>query len=147
MVDEIDQQIIKELQINSRISLTLLSKKFNMTRNAIKYRIKRLEEEGYIKKYTTIINPVKFGKRVTAIFNFNMPLDQITKVVKELKKYDFISNIYFTTGHYSIHALGVFENHDELNRFLIDKLSHMPIREYVISTVLERFKEQFFEVK
>jgi Lrp/AsnC family transcriptional regulator for asnA, asnC and gidA len=147
MIDEKDHQIIKELQINSRVSLTSLSEKFKMTRNAIKYRINRLEEEGYIGKYTTIINPAKFGKRVTAIFNFNIPLDQITKVAKELKKYDSISNIYFTTGHYSIYAFGVFENHEELNKFLIDKLSHLPIREYVISTVLERFKEQYFELK
>ena len=147
MIDKIDEEIIKELQINSRVSLTSLSEKFKMTRNAIKYRITHLEKEGYITKYTTIVNPVKFGKRVTAIFNFNIPLDQISRFVKELKKYDFISNVYFTTGHYSICVLGVFESHDDLNRFLIDKLSHMPIREYVVSTVLERFKEQFFELK
>jgi len=146
-LDEIDKDIIKVLQSNSRVTLTFLSDKFNMTRNAIKYRIKNLEANGYIIKYTSILNPIKFGKKVTAIFNFNIPLDQIKNFSNNLKKYENITNIYFTTGHYSICAMGIFENHEELNRFLIDHLSKTSIREYVVSTVLQRFKEQFYELK
>ena len=144
---DIDKEIIKVLQSNSRVTLTFLSDKFNMTRNAIKYRIKNLEAKGYIIKYTTVLNPNKFGKKVTAIFHFNVPLHQIKTFSIKLRKYENITNIYFTTGQYSICAMGIFENHEELNRFLIDHLSKTSIREYVVSTVLERFKEQFYELK
>ena len=146
-LDDIDKEIIKYLQSDSRATLTFLSKKLNLTRNSIKYRIKNLEARGYIIKYTTKLDPKKFGKRVTAIFNFNVPLDQIKSFANDLKKYENIVNIYFTTGHYSINAMGIFENHEDLNRFLIDNLSKTPIREYVVSTVLEQYKEQFYELK
>ena len=146
-LDDIDKEIIKVLQTNSRVTLTFLSNKFNLTRNAIKYRIKNLEVKGYIIKYTAIINPSRFGKKITAIFNFNVPLHQIKSFSHNLKKFKNITNIYFTTGHYSICALGIFENHEELNKFLVDHLSKTSIREYVVSTVLERFKEQFYELK
>lgn len=146
-LDEIDKEIIKFFQSNSRVSLTFLSNQLNMTRNAIKYRIRNLETMGYIIKYTTVLDPTKFGKKVTAIFNFNIPLDQIKSFSNHLRKFENITNIYFTTGHYSICAMGIFENHEELNSFLIDHLSQTSIREYVVSTVLERFKEQFYELK
>lgn len=146
-LDDTDKEIIKVLQTNSRVTLTFLSNKFNLTRNAIKYRIKNLETNGYIIKYTTILNPNKLGKKVTAIFNFNVPLNQIKNFSHTLKKFENITNIYFTTGQHSICAIGIFENHEKLNSFLIDHLSKTSIREYVVSTVLERFKEQFYELK
>ena len=146
-LDDVDKKILVQLQKNSRVSLTDLSKKFNMTRNAIKYRINKLEEEGYIKKYTLILNSNKFGKKVTALFNFNAPLNKIKYFANSLTRYDNITNVYFTTGSYSICAIGIFENHDELNQFLINQLSRMPIRDYVVSTILERYKEQIFDLK
>jgi len=146
-LDEIDEEIIKQLQSNSRVTLTFLSARFNLTQNAIKYRIKNLETKGYIIKYTTVLEPKKFGKKVTAIFNFNLPLDRIESFCKHLKKFENITNIYFITGHYSICAIGIFENHEELNSFLIDHLSKTSIPDYIVSTVLKRFKEQFYELK
>ena len=146
-LDNIDKEIIKYLQSDSRVTLTFLSEKLNLTRNSIKYRIKNLETKGYITKYTTKLDPKKFGKKITAIFNFNVPLDQIKSFANDLKKYENLISIYFTTGHYSINAMGIFENHEDLNRFLIDHLSKTPIREYVVSTVLEQYKEQFYELK
>jgi Lrp/AsnC family transcriptional regulator for asnA, asnC and gidA len=146
-IDSIDKKILIQLQDNSRISLTELSNKFKMTRNAIKYRINKLEEDGYIRNYTAIINPSKFGKKVTALFNFNPPLNEVKRFANKLTMYENITNVYFTTGGYSICAIGIFDNHDELNRFLIDHLSKMPIRDYIVSTILERYKEQVFELK
>lgn len=146
-LDDIDKEILKHLQSDSRITLTSLSEKFKLTRNTIKYRIRNLEAKGFIIKYTTVLDPIKFGKKVTAIFNFNVPLDQIKNFSNLLKKFENITNIYFTTGHYSICAMGIFENHEDLNRFLIDHLSKTSIREYVVSTVLERYKEQYYELK
>jgi Lrp/AsnC family transcriptional regulator for asnA, asnC and gidA len=146
-IDDIDKKLLTHLQLNSKVSLTELSNELKLTRNAIKYRIKKLEINGYIIKYTTVINPNKFGKKVMAIFNFNVPLDKIKEFAYFLKKYDDITNVYFTTGSYSIYATGIFDNHDAVNRFLMDDLSKMPIRDFVVSTVLQRYKEQFFELK
>lgn len=147
VVDEIDKKLLSLLQSNSRISLTTLSNELKLTRNAIKYRIKKLENHNYILTYTTIINPKKFDRKVMAILNFNLPLDQVIRFAGYLKKFENITNIYFTTGHYSIQTIGFFENHDALNKFLLDDLSKMPIRDYTVTTVLEQFKEQIFELK
>ena len=52
MLDNIDKQIIKFLQENSRKTVVDIAKEINeLTENAIRYRIDRLESEGYISDY------------------------------------------------------------------------------------------------
>jgi Lrp/AsnC family transcriptional regulator for asnA, asnC and gidA len=146
MVDEIDREIIKHLQADSRISFTKLAGKLKITRNAIKYRIKKLEKEGFIKKYTMEIEPKKFGKKLAAIFQLNVPVDKMKKCIRDLEKYDYISNVYSTTGNYSIYAFGVFDDHDDLNRFISDDLSRMPIQEFMVTTILKKHKDDFYQL-
>ena len=54
-LDHIDHKIITALTDNARISITELSSIVNLSRNAITYRIKRLETLSIIKGYTTIL--------------------------------------------------------------------------------------------
>ncbi|UCH88694.1 MAG: Lrp/AsnC family transcriptional regulator [Thermoplasmata archaeon] len=147
MLDETDREIIKYLQADSRTTFTWLAKQLKITRNAVKYRIQKLESEGYIKKYTMIIDPEKFGKKLTAIFYLNVPVSKIRKCIKELEKFDFITNVYSTTGNYSIHAMGIFKSHDDLNKFISDNLSSMPIQEFMVTTVLKKYKDYFYELE
>lgn len=54
--DNIDLKILSLISANSRIEYVEISKKLKLTPNAIKYRIKNLEDSGIIKGYTTSIN-------------------------------------------------------------------------------------------
>jgi len=60
-IDFKDKKILYELDTNSRQSIPQISKKVNLHKNAVRYRIKRLEELGIIINYYTTIDSHKLG--------------------------------------------------------------------------------------
>jgi Lrp/AsnC family leucine-responsive transcriptional regulator len=64
-MDDFDRKILLVLKGNARISFTELSKTVNLSAPAIHTRLQRLEEKGYIRSFSTIFNPEKFGKNFT----------------------------------------------------------------------------------
>ncbi len=70
-IDEIDLKLLEYLQENARIKRNELAEKVNLTIPAVGERIKKLEEKGLIKRYTTKLNYKQAGYDVTAfIFVF-----------------------------------------------------------------------------
>lgn len=70
-LDSIDHQLIELLQENSRIKVSELAEKVNLTVPAVSDRIKKLEEKELIKRYSAQIDFKKAGYDVTAfIFVF-----------------------------------------------------------------------------
>jgi Lrp/AsnC family transcriptional regulator len=55
--DQIDQKILKILQIDASLSMDEISEKVNLSRNACWRRIRRLESEGIIKGRVAIVEP------------------------------------------------------------------------------------------
>lgn len=60
-IDSIDCKIINQLQKNSRISISRLSKEVNLSSPAVKRRISLLEESGIISGYHASIDTSKLG--------------------------------------------------------------------------------------
>lgn len=58
---KLDRRILYELDINARISLQQLGRKTGASRERVHYRINRLEREGVITGYRTIINSHRLG--------------------------------------------------------------------------------------
>lgn len=146
MITKIDKEIIKILQEDSRTSVTDIAREVGLSRNAVKYRIKMLEREEYIQKYNTKINPKKFGKKLTIIFNLDVDLRDLKKTVSELKKFDSLSKIYIASSNPSIVSIGLFADHEELNNFIMNHLVNLPIKSYNITTILEHVKESNFSI-
>jgi Lrp/AsnC family leucine-responsive transcriptional regulator len=61
MIDEIDRQILKILQVNARISNAEIARQVGMAPSAILERIRRLETRGVILGYETRLNPEALG--------------------------------------------------------------------------------------
>ncbi len=55
-LDEIDVLILQELQKDSRLSIRELSKRINLSPPSVTERVRRLEDDGVIEKYTIKIN-------------------------------------------------------------------------------------------
>ncbi len=66
-MDAIDSKIIKLLQANARITNVELAKANNMAPSSMLDRVRRLEERGVIKGYTTLLDPQKLGVGLEAI--------------------------------------------------------------------------------
>lgn len=146
-LDNIDEQIIKMLQENSRVTIANMAREIGeLTENAIRYRIDKLEDDGFIANYTIRLNPKKFGKTITAIFNLNVLPENITSALKYLKTIDCITQIYLTTGDYSVIAIGYFEDNNAVRDFITNKLKKVEIINLDVITVLQRVKHGLFGI-
>ncbi len=66
IMDNTDMDIIRCLQEDARLTMTAIGKAVGLSQPAVAERIKRLEEQGVIEKYTAIISSEKIGKPITA---------------------------------------------------------------------------------
>ena len=57
VLDRTDRRILECLQADGRISNVQLARKVNLTPTPCIERVKRLEQHGYIRWYTAILNP------------------------------------------------------------------------------------------
>ena len=69
-LDAIDQQILNMLQEDAKINIKEIAAKLNMTKTPIYERIKRLEKEGIIEKYVTLLDR---SKLTSSIIVFALP--------------------------------------------------------------------------
>jgi len=75
-----DRKILYELDLNCRQSNAQIGKKVGFKRDLVGYRIKKLEEEGIINNYFTVIDTFKLGYNVFRVYiNFQY----VTSTLKE----------------------------------------------------------------
>jgi Lrp/AsnC family transcriptional regulator len=65
MLDDTDMRILHQLQADSDRSVAVIGESVNLSSNACWRRIKRLEEEGYIKRRVALLDAKKLGAGVT----------------------------------------------------------------------------------
>ncbi|MCM1377918.1 MAG: Lrp/AsnC family transcriptional regulator [Clostridium sp.] len=60
-LDKIDIKLLQCLQNNSRLTTKDLAKEVNLSTTPVYERVKRLENEGYIRRYVAILDPEKLN--------------------------------------------------------------------------------------
>jgi DNA-binding Lrp family transcriptional regulator len=65
-LDRVDQRILDELQTHARISNQDLAKRVGLSSAPCWRRLRRLEEEGFIAGYATLLNPSAIGLPILA---------------------------------------------------------------------------------
>lgn len=65
-MDALDKQILEILQKDGKISISELGRMIGLSTTATKERVKKLESEGYIERYTVNLNSDKMGYGLTA---------------------------------------------------------------------------------
>jgi Lrp/AsnC family leucine-responsive transcriptional regulator len=71
-VKELDRQICSLLQENARLSLSEIAEQVGASVPTVSDRVRRLEADGIIREYTTLLRAVDFGFDVTAFIFVDM---------------------------------------------------------------------------
>lgn len=66
-IDEIDKKIINELYHNSRLSMSELGRRVNLSSPSVTERVRQMESFGLIKKYTVEVDYAKLGLPIQCI--------------------------------------------------------------------------------
>ncbi|MEJ8305946.1 Lrp/AsnC family transcriptional regulator [Saccharibacillus sacchari] len=70
-MDNVDKEILVQLQEDARLSMTELGKRVGLSQPAVTERVRRLEEQGVIEQYRTVLSGEKIGKPTTAFILFS----------------------------------------------------------------------------
>lgn len=98
MKDEIDWEIIKLLQENSRLSFAQIGREVGLSPSAVAERIQRLEEQGVIQQYTIVIDPKKVGFSLSAYILLGLNGYNFNAFMEALKSFPEIIHCSRVTG-------------------------------------------------
>jgi Lrp/AsnC family leucine-responsive transcriptional regulator len=143
--DKYDKIILRELDLNARISLVELSKKVHLTREAIKNRIKKLINNKVIISFTPIYNPPKMGFHsinyvFISLYNLNEEKEkEFLKYLKSIKNVTYIASII---GRWDYILDIMAENPGEFDMIFKKIRQRFPsiIKDYEIYGVLQEYK-------
>ncbi|MNZ80750.1 HTH-type transcriptional regulator LrpC [compost metagenome] len=142
-IDDIDRKIISELNKNGRISYTDLAKKIELSRVAVQSRVNALIEAGVIERFTAVINSEKIGIQVSAFFNVEVEPKHLHQAAELLADEPFVTSLYHMTGPSKLHMHGLFKNHEEMDRFMKEKLYVLPgIMSVDCQVLINRYKSR-----
>ena len=91
MLDKKDNKILKILEKNAKLSTQQIAKKTLIPITTVHHRIKRLEKEGVIKGYTTILDNKKIGKEVSAYILITVDYNLLKH--RKISQHDLAKNL------------------------------------------------------
>lgn len=104
-MDKVDREILQQLAANCRITYQELAMLCNLSANAVKKRVKKLEDTGIITGYRVSLSPAMVGtNQLFGMLATDGSQDE-TKFVNELGKNEKImAAASYTGGHYALVA-------------------------------------------
>ena len=113
-LDQIDNRILEILQTNARISLSDLGKELGISRVSVRTRIERMEKNGIIRGYRTIVDPTALPQGIRFTIDIEAAPGMYQDVIAAFASQSMIHEIYGTSGESHIHAAGVAANSETL---------------------------------
>lgn len=140
-LDMIDQEILKLLSENSRMSYVEIGKRVNLSRVAVKSRMESLEKEGIIERFSIVINPEKVGRMISAFFDIEAEPKLLLGVAQRITDLEAVTDVYQMTGSSNLHVHATLELNEDLERFLREELYVIPgIVRINCNVIVSRFK-------
>ena len=135
-LDKISENIIYLLSINSKITISKLSKKLSLNRKIIENRVKKLYQNGFVNPLL-IYNHNSLIK-ATILLKLSKFDEEIIKAIIKLKD---IVKLKETLGYYDLSLLIITENEKELYNLLnkINNLLHSNIQN--MDTIIHKSEE------
>lgn len=128
-LDKIDTQILGILQKDSNRTTKSISKELGMTTSPIFERIKKLEKEGYIKKYVAVLDHKKLGLKLTVFIGITLQghtRSYLEKFVKEINNFPEVVECHRVSGNFDYLLKLVVEDIEAYESFIISKLTLLP---------------------
>lgn len=137
MLDQTDLSILALLQQNSRLLWKDIGEQVHLSGQAVGNRIRRMEEQGVIQGYTTVVNASKIGPRLTAIVTMFMKTTDHQQFIRFVEKRTEVVEAHRISGEGCYSMLVSVPDQTSLNQFL-DAL--LPYGNYRINLSIGKIK-------
>ncbi|MFW9809839.1 MAG: Lrp/AsnC family transcriptional regulator, partial [Candidatus Thorarchaeota archaeon] len=85
-------------------------------------RVKRLQDEGYIKRFTVVLDPLKIGKKIRAVIRVKTAMKEAKEISKKLRSFEEVNEAYYLDGACGLMLMVTVDDLTELKTFLETRL-------------------------
>lgn len=145
-IDRIDKKILEILQDNGRLTNSDLAKAVDKSPPPTAERVKKLEKNGYIKKYVAIVDPAKVG--ITCFTYVEVTLvrhgkDAVERFMSSIVEIEEVLECHHITGDADFLLKVATKDIPTYEQFIIQTLTALPdIQHLKTSVVLSTLKQE-----
>lgn len=128
LLDAKDISILALLQQNARITVKEIADKIHLSTTPVHERIKRMETNGVIKQYATLVDPAKVKRGLIAICYVSLKEHNKTAGTKFIKAINAMTEViecYNISGEFDFMLKVVSEDMNAYHDFHVNKLSQV----------------------
>ena len=144
-LDKIDLQILRILQENSNLTTKELASRVSLSTTPVFERLKRLEKDGYIKKYVAVLDAEKLNRGFVVFCSVKLSklnkeiatnfidriqnIEEVTECYNISGEYDFLLKVHSPDMKYYqefiLNVLGIIDNLGSLtSTFVMQEVKH-----------------------
>lgn len=128
-LDKTDRQILALLQENAQLTMQEIGQRINLSKTPVHERIKRLEREGFIDRYVTIVSKKKLGNLL--LVYCHVTLDKQTRDTfadfnKAINDMPEVQECCLVSGTFDYLLKVIIRDMESYNRFYQERLSVIP---------------------
>ncbi|GLU44624.1 Lrp/AsnC family transcriptional regulator [Allomuricauda sp. NBRC 101325] len=125
-LDELDKKLLNLLQEDSKKTTKQYADALDLSKTAVYERIRRLERNGVITKYTALVNKEKVGRDFTVLCHVRLAQhtkENVLKFEKEVLQLEEVSECFHVGGDYDYILKINVEDMKSYREFMITKLT------------------------
>lgn len=147
-LDAKDRKILEAISANARLSIADISRKTNIQRDSVLYRINKMQKQKAIRFFHTVLNPSVLGYEIYSFVNFtlyNLSEQKEKAFLSFLKTHPNIVYVAKTTGKWDITiniAAKNLKHFDEIMTQIRMKFSDI-IKDYDTASIIQEYKYDY----
>ncbi len=149
-LDKLDLGILQALQQNARQTYKEIGTQLGVAHSTVYDRIRRLEKEGVIKQYTTMVDFEKIGMDpIVAIMTvFTAPQETETVAKKLAEATEVLEVSTSLSEELLIIAKVTADDRDKLHAFIAERVAPLPgVLRIRTSIVTKKYKDALFSIR
>jgi DNA-binding Lrp family transcriptional regulator len=132
---EKDEQLIRLLQANGRLSISELARRLSASRTAVQMRLKKLERKNVIAGYTVKMSASYQAKKVQALVMIKFPPRSREKIETDLLAIKQMTSLYSISGEFDMAGMISAPSMGELD-MIIDKIGCLEGIDETMSSII-----------
>ena len=138
ILDSVDLQILRALQENARLTTKELAARVNLSTTPVFERLKRLEKNGFIRKYVAVLDAEKLGRGFTVFCSVKLKqmnqsvAREFISVIRDIPQ---VAECYNISGEYDYLLKIQAPDMKYYNEFIINVLGNID----AIGSILSSF--------
>ncbi len=138
-LDEKDKAILRYIQTNAKATVREIAANVHLSTTPVHERIKRMEDQGVILQYATLLNHSRINKGLMAICYISMKEHNKksgAKFIKTIQEMPEVIEFYIISGAFDFMLKVISENMDDYYNFHVNKLGQVENIAQVQSTFI-----------